>query len=79
MKNYLEKAKTWFQNFRRTCRLRLKKLRAKLIQRAIAYERKKDLPTRCEWCQDNIFCDYYCGYIKKEGEIARCADQHSER
>ena len=79
MKNYLEKAKTWFQSFRRTCRLRLRKIRGKLIQRAIVYERKKGLSTRCEWCPDNIFCDYYCGHIKKKGEIPRCADQHSEK
>lgn len=80
MKKYLEKVKIWLQKIRRKCRLTFRKLKGKLIQKAIAYEKKKGLSTRCEWCQDNIFCDYYCGsYVKKKGEIARCADQHSEK
>lgn len=79
MKNYLEKTRTWFQGFKRKCRLMARRLKGKLIQKAIAYEKKKGLSTRCEWCPDNIFCYYYCGNIKKKGEIARCADQHSEK
>ena len=79
MKNYLEKAKTWLQGCKRKCRLMVRRLKGRIIQKAIAYEKKKGLSTRCEWCKDNIFCDHYCSTTHKKGVIARCADQHSEK
>lgn len=57
-----------------------RRLEREEIRRIMEEEKKNGLSTRCEWCPDNIFCDAYQNYVKKDpSEILRCDDFHSGR
>ena len=63
------------------CKKAYHKIKVKIKMEVIKYERKHGYAQRCEWCDENVFCDtYQCSSPKKHfWEVRRCSDSHSSR
>ena len=63
------------------CKKAYHKIKLKIKMEVIKYERKHGYSQRCEWCDENVFCDKYQNTTPKKHfwEVRRCCDGHSSR
>ena len=56
-------------------------IKVKIKMEVIKYERNHGYSQRCEWCEENVFCDRYQTTPAKKHfwEVRRCSDSHSSR
>jgi len=55
-------------------------LKRRLRRWFINLEKKRGLDTRCSLCEDNMFCEFYCGVDDKNWiHPTRCKDNESTR
>lgn len=82
MKEYIEKAKMAYREFKEKCRVTWLKVKRWYRIQVIKFERKKGLGERCEWCPENIFCETFSGTPARKHfweRVQRCSDVHSTR
>ena len=82
MKEYIEKAKIAYREFCKKCRIMKVKVKLWWRNKVTDFERKRGLGQRCEWCDERIFCETYCGTPAKRRLLEppkRCTDYHSGR
>lgn len=63
------------------CKKAYHQIKLKIKMEVIKYERNHGYAQRCEWCEENIFCNDYQGSPTKKHfwEVRRCTEHQSSR
>ncbi len=75
------KVQAFYRKLKSQCVYTYHKVKLKIKMNVYKFERKHGYALRCEWCEDNIFCDtYQAAPIKRQfWEILRCKERASTK